>query len=134
MACSRIVLACHFLCANSVFAPHTGSRSSHVNAGTSVRTTHEGWKHSKMQMSVFFSRTFGGAVARPVCVQRQRQLQPCMPHWAACVRHKGKIVKLLPIYINPCKTRKIQAGLNAKVRHQLQRPPMKVNFSSGKSL
>ena len=24
--------------------------------------------------------------------------QPCMPHWAACVRHRGKIVKLFPIH------------------------------------
>ena len=66
--------------------------------------------------------------------QRQRQRQPCMPHWAACFRHRGEIVKLHPIYINTCKTPKIQAGLNAKVRHQLQRPPMKVNSSSGKNL
>ena len=29
---------------------------------------------------------------------------------------------------------KNSAGLNAKVRHQLQRPPMKVNFFSGKNL
>ena len=64
----------------------------------------------------------------------QRQRQPCMPHWAACFRHRGEIVKLHPIYINTCKTPKIQAGLNAKVRHQLQRPPMKVNSSSGKNL
>ena len=64
----------------------------------------------------------------------QCQCQPCMPHWAACFRHRGKIVKLHPIYINTCRTPKIQAGLNAKVRHQLQRPPMKVNFSSGKNL
>ena len=46
----------------------------------------------------------------------------------------GEIVKLHPIYINTCKTPKIQAGLNAKIRHQLQRPPMKVNSSSGKNL
>ena len=65
---------------------------------------------------------------------RQRQRQPCMPHWTTCFRHRGEIVKLHPIYINTCKTPKIQAGLNAKVRHQLQRPPMKVNSSSGKNL
>ena len=50
-------------------------------------------------------------------------------HWAACFRHRGEIVKLHPIYINTCKPPKIEAGLNAKVRHQLQRPPMKVNSS-----
>ena len=65
---------------------------------------------------------------------KQRQRQPCMPHWAACFRHRRKVVKLLPIYIITCKTPKIQAGLNAKIRHQLQRPPMKVNSSSGKNL
>ena len=66
--------------------------------------------------------------------RRQRQRQPCMPHWAACFRHRREIVKLHPIYINTCKTSKIQAGLNAKGQHQLQRPPMKVNSSSGKNL
>ena len=68
------------------------------------------------------------------CCREQCQCQPCMPHWAACFRHRGEIVKLHPIYINTCKTPKIEAGLNAKVRHQLQRPPMKVNSSSGKNL
>ena len=66
--------------------------------------------------------------------QCRRQRQPCMPHWAACFRHRREIVKLHPIYINTCKTPKIQAGLNAKGQHQLQRPPMKVNSSSGKNL
>lgn len=63
----------------------------------------------------------------------QCQCQPCIPHWAACFS-TGKIVKLLPIYINACKTRKIKASLNSKIRHQLQRSPIKANSSGGKNL
>ena len=29
--------------------------------------------------------------------------QPCMLNWAACFRHRGTYVKLLPIYISACR-------------------------------
>ena len=42
--------------------------------------------------------------------------QPCMPHWAACFRHRGKnIVKLLPVCINACRTPQSQADTNSSI-------------------
>ena len=36
------------------------------------------------------------------------------------------------IYISACRPSNSQAGMNAKIQHQLQRSPMKVNSSNGK--
>ena len=41
--------------------------------------------------------------------------RPCMPHWAACLRHRGKIVKLVPIYISACKIPTIQDGFSTLI-------------------
>ena len=35
-----------------------------------------------------------------------------MPDWAACFRHRGTYVKLLPIYISACRSLKTQEALN----------------------
>ena len=59
--------------------------------------------------------------------------QPCMPDWAACFRHRGTYVKLLPIYISVCRNLKTQEALNTTNPDPWPPSPMKVNVWSGRN-
>ena len=59
--------------------------------------------------------------------------QPCMPDWAACFRHRGTYVKLLPIYISTCRSLKTEEALNTTNPDPWPPSPMKVNFWSGRN-
>ena len=58
--------------------------------------------------------------------------QPCMPHWAACFRHRGN-VKQFHIYITVCTNVKIQGALTTINPDPWQLLPMKVGPSGGKN-
>ena len=58
--------------------------------------------------------------------------QPCMPHWAACFRHRGN-VKQFHIYITVYRNVKIQGALTPINLDPWQLLPMKVGPSGGKS-
>ena len=58
--------------------------------------------------------------------------QPCMPHWAACYRHRGN-VKHFHIYITVCRNVEIQGALTTINPDPWQLLPMKVGPSGGKN-
>ena len=66
---------------------------------------------------------------RSTCIwatKRQRStVNPVCPIGQPVSGTGGKIVKLLPIYINACRTPQSQADLNTISQDQLQRSPMK---------
>ena len=58
--------------------------------------------------------------------------QPCMPHWAACFRHRGNL-KQFHMYITICRNVRIQRDLKTINPDPWQLLPTKVGPSGGKN-
>ena len=58
--------------------------------------------------------------------------QPCMPHWAACFRHRGNL-KQFHMYIIICRNVRIQQDLKTINPDPWQLLPTKVGPSGGKN-